>query len=548
MNVTKRCTGVLLFILIIFYGCIEGAYAGEGRPKNVILFVADGMGSAHTTIARWYKGSALRLDSMYIGGMRTYSADSLITDSAPAATALASGHKSGDKMIGIMPGNCTIPGVPDPGTARYKPVATILEGARLSGRRTGIIATSEVQHATPAAFSSHWPDRSDFDEIARQQVHQGIDVVLGGGRRFLFPKEKKGARKDGRDLTEVLHAKGYTIVTDRTSLLNANSDRLWGAFADFAMAYELDRKALAPGEPSLAEMTRKALEVLSKGTAFFLFVEGSKIDWASHAHDPVAVVGDVLAYDEAVGAALDFARKDGNTIVVAVSDHGNGGMSLGNTNSDGLYVRMQHKDLVALFKKATSTGEGIEKVLGERSDGNIRRAAQKHLGIDDLTEEEVNEMKHAKTGKMLAVTGRILSKRSHIGWTTHGHTGEDLFFYYHGIERPFAMLENSDIARVLAREMGFDLDEVDGKLFVDAGEAFSRIGASVTLDADTQGARLILIEKDGNKAQIITGTNTMKMVRKQEKVHELSGIAIFAPLTGKIYIPREAVAIFEGSI
>lgn len=548
MNV-KKCRGsglfCALFLMLFLFWCASTVYAADGRPKNVILFVADGMGSAHTTIARWYKGSALHLDSMYVGGMRTYGADSLITDSAPAATAFACGQKSNYKMIGIMPYRATVPGVPEPGRLAYKPIASVLEGAKLSGMSTGLIATSNIQHATPAAFSSHWPDRNDFQEIAKQQVYQNIDVVFGGGRRFLLPGPKGGVRKDGEDLIDVLASKGYAIVTDRKDMMDSQSERLWGLFADLDMAYELDRREFFNGEPSLAEMTRKAIEALSKGNGFFLVVEGSKIDWASHAHDPVGIVGDILAFDDAVGAALDFARKNGNTVVISVSDHGTGGMSLGSSTSDKIYSRMQYEDLVSVLKKARCTGEGIEKALKDRSNENIKYIVQKYLGIDDLTDKEINDLKKAKTGDMIAVTGPIISTRSHIGWTTPGHTGEDLFFYYWGIEHPMRILENSDVAHILAKEMNFDLADVDRQLFVDAGEAFKNVGASTALDKSIPGKIELIVEKYGKKAQFTISTNIMTMNTGQVKIHQLNGIAVFAPATGKVYIPREAVNIFE---
>ncbi len=536
---------LVVFIAALLLWCVSPVYGADGQFRNVILLVADGMGSAHTTIARWYKGSALHSDSMYIGGVRTYSADSLITDSAPAATALACGYKSNDKFIGIMPYRVTIPGVPDPGELAYKPVASVLEGAKLSGRLTGIIATSNVQHATPAAFSSHWPFRNDFDEIAKQQVYEGIDVVFGGGRKYLLPGNKGGTRKDGENFMDVLVGKGYSIVTTRKDMMDLRSDRVWGLFADSAMAYDLDRKVFSKTEPSLAEMTQKALEILSRGNGFFLFVEGSKIDWASHANDPIGVISDVLAYDEAIGVALDFARKRGDTLVIAVSDHGNGGMSLGSSRSDKMYSQMKHKDLVSVLKKATCTGEGIEKALKDRSTESIRDTVYSYLGVDDLTDKEIDDIKEAKAGTMIGVLGPVISRRSHIGWATHGHTGEDLFFYYYGIEQPFPIQEHTDIARIMAKGMGFDLAEVDRKLFVDAEKAFQDIGASVRVDRGMPGKTVLVVAGKRKKACLIAGTNIMKVTTGQEKTHELNGITVFAPRTGKVYVPREALTIFE---
>ncbi len=538
---------VYLLSLAAFLSVSGIAICAERVFRNVIVLVGDGMGSTHTTLTRWYKGAPLSFDAMYVGGVRTYAADSLITDSAPAATAFACGFKSMDKSVGIMACGATIPGVPDPGESRCKPIASVLEGAKLSGRSVGLVATSNVQHATPAAFSSHWPDRADYSEIARQQVYQDIDVVLGGGRQYLLPTGKGGTRKDDENLIDVLRSKGYAFAANREEMLKAASPKLWGMFADDALAYDLDRKSLLPGEPGLSEMTAKAIEVLSKNPkGFFLFVEGSKIDWASHANDPVGVISDVLAFDEAVGIALDFARKNGGTMVIALSDHGNGGMSIGNRGTDKAYSRLRHERVVGPLRKASLTGEGIEEALkGDRSEDNVKRVIAKYLGIDDLTPGEMAAVRSAKPGKMNEATGPLVSMRSCVGWTTHGHTGEDLFFYYYGMDRPLPMIENSDIARIMAKAMGFDLADADRRLFVPAEEVFKRIGASVTLDRKDPRNMVLIVESEGKRAELPLSKNTMRIKGRTETTRTLEGITVLAPATGKVYIPREAVEIFQ---
>ncbi len=546
-RVTLRSMTACLMVLVAFLSVGSIALCAETVFRNVIVLVGDGMGSAHTTLTRWYKGAPLSLDAMYVGGVRTYGADSLITDSAPAATAFACGHKSMDKTLGIMPCRATIPGVPDPGESRCKPIASVLEGAKLTGRAVGLVATSNIQHATPAGFSSHWPDRADYNEIGRQQVYQDIDVVLGGGRQFLVPVEKGGARRDNEDLTATLRTKGYALVADREEMLRAQSPRLWGMFADDAMAYEFDRRRFSPGEPSLSEMTGKAIEILSKNPkGFFLFVEGSKIDWASHANDPVGVISDVLAFDEAVGTALDFASRDGRTMVIAFSDHGNGGMSIGNRMTDGTYSRLQFERLVGPLRKASLTGEGIEKALkSDRSEDNVKRVIAEYLGISDLTPAETAAVRSAKPGRMNVATGSVVSTRSCVGWATHGHTGEDLFFYYYGVERPLRMIENTEIARMMARAMGFDLADVDRRLFAPAEEVFKKVGASVTLDRKDPRNMVLIVESAGKRAELPLSKNTMKIRGKTETTRTLEGITVLAPQTGKVYIPRQAVEIFQ---
>ena len=210
------------------------------------MMVMDGTSAGATSLARWYKGENLAMDEIVIGGVRTHSAESAITDSAPAATALATGHKSNDKIVGLLPKVVNTPGVDavNPEDA-YKPVANVLEGAKLLGKSTGIISTSEIQHATPAGFSSHAAHRSNYQDIAEQQVYQEIDVVLGGGKESLLPGTTRNSRVDDEDLTKVLDAKGYDFVETRDELLKTKSNKIWGSFAPSALAYDFDRKARA---------------------------------------------------------------------------------------------------------------------------------------------------------------------------------------------------------------------------------------------------------------------------------------------------------------
>ena len=163
--------------------------AAPATAKNVIFLLTDGTGPEAWPLARWVKGSPLAVDGILTGAIRTYGADSIITDSAPGATAYATAFKGTDKGISVAPWNITIDAANADPAGKYKPLATLLEGAKLTGRATGLVATSNVQHATPAAFSSHWHDRANYNEIAEQQVYQGMDVVLSGGAQYLQPKE-----------------------------------------------------------------------------------------------------------------------------------------------------------------------------------------------------------------------------------------------------------------------------------------------------------------------------------------------------------------------
>jgi alkaline phosphatase len=507
------------------------------KVKNVIMMVMDGTSVGATTLARWYKGENLALDEMVTGAVRTHSAESAITDSAPAATALATGHKSNDKFIGVLPSEVTTPGVEQVSEEnRFKPVANVLEGAKLKGKATGIIATAEIQHATPAGFSAHANHRNDFETIAEQQVYQEMDVVLGGGKNSLLPDK----RKDKEDLQSVLEEKGYELIETREELLNSKADKIWGAFASGALAYDMDRPYTNPEQPTLAEMTKKAINVLSKDKdGFFLFVEGSKPDWAAHANDTMGIISDVLAFDAAVKEALEFAKKDGHTLVIAVSDHGNSGITIGNWNTSKSYPSKPVSDYIDPLKKAKMTLEGAMSQLKDDF-SNIEEVA-KLYGIDNLTEAELNELTALKDknaiGQKLA---KLLADRANIGYSTGGHTGEDVFLYAYGPGKPVGLVDNTEIAHVMAKAMGFELEAIDKKLFLDAEKAFKKIGAKTRVDVTDPENPVLLITRGSKTAELPVNKNIMKVNGKEYK---LNGVIVRS--NHKFYIPQQAITVFQ---
>ena len=534
-------------LLTAFIVCLLLPVPAWAAPaKNVILLMTDGTSSAHLTLARWYKGAPLALDDILVGGLRTYSAESLITDSAPAATAFATGHKSNTKFLGILPEKTTMPGVPAIAEAdQFKPVATVLEGARLMGKSVGLVATSQIQHASPAAFSAHTPFRDRYPLIAQQQVNGNIDVVFGGGLQYLLPKERGGVRTDGQDLTEILKANGVPLLRTRDELLAFNGRRAWGLFAPDALAYDFDRKEFAPAEPSLAEMTRAALGALSKNEkGFFLFVEASKVDWAAHDNDPTGVVSDLLAYDEAVRAALDFARRDGQTLVMAFADHGTGGMAIGRKEIYKIYDKLPFEHVLGPLKQVAYTGEGMARLIaGNRSEFNIRIQMMQNFAVNDLTDEEVAAIQKAKLKRGLSpVIGPMLSKRAGIGWIYTGHTGEDLFLYAFGPNKPAGLIQNTDIAKITAHSLGFDLAEASRKLFVDAAAAFFAIGATTRLDASDPDAPARIVEKGLRRANLPLNSNRLHTGKAS---HVLSGLVVQVPKTGQVFVPQKAVELLK---
>ena len=306
----KRKLALFLCIALAALLCLPVSAA---PPKNVIVMIDDGMGVEQVTLARLSLSESsqpLNMDSMkYAALVKTYSADSVITDSAAAGTALSTGHKTNNGMICMLPDG--------------KPVQTILEASAKIWKATGLVTTTTITHATPASFGAHVKSRGSEADIAPQYLASKIDVLLGGGRMFFMPKSQElSKREDDRDLLAEAKSAGYAVVDSRDSLISSSGTKLLGLFEMGAMTTE------AP-EPSLAEMTAKAIDVLSKGKdGFFLMVEGGQIDWKCHANDAVGTVKQTLDFDAAIGKALDFARKRGDTLVIVTADHETGGLTI----------------------------------------------------------------------------------------------------------------------------------------------------------------------------------------------------------------------------
>ena len=267
----------ILLLAVFFIGCGQTDYTNSEnsiKAKNVIILIADGQSTDVITYSRWINGGeSLAIDEMLSGAVRTHNADSPIADSAPAGTALATGYKSSYKQfIGLLPDEAILPNSSIPTEAR-SPIANVLEAAQLLDKATGVVATAEIMHATPAAFSAHDITRKDYDDLSEQQIFQDIDVMLGGGYKF-FTKE---GRKDGKDLISEITNLGYSIIRTSDELNSFTGDRVVGLFADADLAYDIDRNETS--QPSLAQMISKAIEILSKNkNGFFLMVEASKVD------------------------------------------------------------------------------------------------------------------------------------------------------------------------------------------------------------------------------------------------------------------------------
>ncbi|AKB52746.1 Alkaline phosphatase [Methanosarcina barkeri str. Wiesmoor] len=526
----------------------------EAKIKNVIVLIPDGCSQSVETLARWYSGKPLELDNMVTGTVSTYSTDSVITDSSSAATAFAAGYKTTNGFLSVGPSNSSVLSTLEipPEELQYRPLATVLEGSKLEGKATGLVATSRVSHATPAAFAAHVDNRDNETEIMKQMVYENVDVIFGGGSSYLVPVAEGGKRTDGENLTKVLLDRNYQYVDSRDQMMNLTTGKVWGLFASSHMMPDIDRSSLAPEQPSLAEMTNKSIELLSQDkNGFFLMVEGSQVDWADHANDPNYAVTDFLAFDKAVKVAVDFAKKDGHTLVLASPDHNTGGMTIG-SNSDSNYTSTTVEDVIEPLKGMKLSSTGLETKIGTNlSSENIKKQLKNWWSIDATDEDIAEILKLYNDGKGLSLDYAIseVISRNHtvIGWTTHGHSGDDVPLWAYGPNDLTGHVDNTEIAGHIAKELGFDLNKTNSHLFIDVGKVFSKDNGDGKLDKNeyllnmTNSSNPVLEIGD---AKLPVDTN---ILIKNGVAHELEGIVVYAPATDKVYIPCEALSLVNGT-
>ena len=348
-----------------------------------------------------------------------------VTDSASAATAMSAGIKTYNNAIAV-----------DNDKTEVK---TVLEAAKERGKATGLVATSEITHATPAAFGSHDPSRQNMNGIADDYFDElvngkhKIDVLLGGGTDLFI-------RKD-RNLVEEFKKDGFSYVTNTDELSKDNNKQVLGLFAERGLPKMLDR---TQDVPSLEKMTNSAIERLNKNQdGFFLMIEGSQIDWAGHDKDIVGAMSEMEDFEKAFKAAIDFAKKDKHTLVVATADHSTGGFSIG---ANGIYnwfgepikAAKRTPDFMA---NQIANGAGVEETL------------KKYIELD-LTAEEIQSVKDAASKKEVDIDNaieKIFDTRTNTGWTTDGHTGEDVPVYAYGpsSERFAGQIDNTDNAKII---------------------------------------------------------------------------------------------------
>jgi alkaline phosphatase len=387
---------LLLLIVISAAAAIAAAAPGPSAPqafpgvKNVILFISDGTGPEQLELGRGYNGGWLNLDSIPWAAQGTLDTRSLdgITDSAAAATALATGYETHNGWLSMVPAGAGATSVP-----------TVLETAMARSKWAGLVTDVYVTDATPAAFGAHVTDRGLYEEIATQLASRRPQMLMGGnGYRGTAPLK---------------NLSGVTYVTRLRELQAYLSGAkpwvapLYGFWAGGPMTYDLDRsvEGVTAVEPTLSQLTQAALADLSRQTAgFFLMVEGGAIDWAAHSRDPGSVGAEVQGYDAAVKAAWDWAKGRSDTLLVVTSDHETGGLQV-----DG------KTDYAAIHKQSATT-EFMWGLIAARK-STIRQTLAKYAGFTPTAAEEALVAANGEMG-----ISDVLAARDKVAW---GWSGKD---------------------------------------------------------------------------------------------------------------------------
>lgn len=446
--------------------------------------VSDGMGPASLSLTRSFRqhihglppGDVLTLDKHFWGTSRTRSSNSLVTDSAAGATAFSCGKKSYNGAISVTPD--------------YEPCGTVMEAAKLAGYLTGLVVTTDITDATPACFASHALLRQMEDDIARQEIGEGplgrvVDLMLGGGRCHFLPNSSdESCRIDDFDVLQKARSSHWSYIDNREGFdaLNHGEDvnlPFLGLFARHKMPFEIDRRNQNNVYPSLSEMATTALRALEKATSdsekgFFLMIEGSRIDHAGHGNDPATQVHEVLEYDKTFQAVVDFIKKsDTDTLLIATSDHETGGLATA-------IQEPGHDPVYNWYPQVLANATASCEHLGSKLRNHLHAASSDEelkawinmelvvagLGVADASAEELSAVA-ADPEKAHEALAAIISRRAHVGWSTHGHTAVDVNIYSSGgsvADSIRGNVENTEVGLFMQRYLDVDPSEITQSL------------------------------------------------------------------------------------
>ncbi|MGL4860095.1 MAG: alkaline phosphatase, partial [Enterobacteriaceae bacterium] len=322
-------------------------------------------------------------------------------------------------------------------------------------------------------------------------------------------------------------------IYERQDLSRVQGDKVWGLFAEKSIPYYVDRT----NEPSLAQMTESALRLLSNNkNGFFLMVEGSKADWASHANLPVAMVGDLKDFDEAVGSALKFAQSNKDTLVIVAADHATGGMSIGHRDLKE-YASPPLGSFVHHLRSVKISEENLaQQIFKDRN--STKMLLKQYLNLD-ANHPLVKKVEQQKTEERIQTTiAQWNTKLANLAWTTGGHTGEDVALYVYASDPRYQLtgtILNSDIARYVEKAFNGNLDQLTETLFVPSS-SFARQGITLKTALSDKSASQFTLSKNNQEYTFYKNRNYFD---KNGQKTEFSGVVVY---NGKeLFIPQTAL-------
>lgn len=426
------------------------------KARNIIFLVSDGMSSGTLAMADHLFKRKMGRQSTWIqlyqdkkinrAIMDMASANSLVTDSAAASSSWGGGVRVANGSLNMGANN-----------EKYVP---IMQKFKSAGKSVGCVTTVPITHATPAGFCVNMKSRDQQAEIAEEYKSLRFDVMMGGGNEYF----SSSGRGDGRDMYAEFNADGFQVVRDKTAMLSAKPGTpILGVFSDSGLPYTVDQQAdaiLTNTIPTLAEMTKKAIECMSQNKkGFVLQVEAGKVDWAAHANDTAALLYDQIAFDDAVTEAMTFAEKDKKTLVIITTDHGNGNPGLiygskADENFERFFdIRQSNENLLDNIKRGDSVSAVREKI---EQAWNVGVKAEEASGIHQFYNEIKANGEFAVLKKPFRPLAQLQEKYFSVGWACMSHTSDYVEFaaYGPGMDLFPPFLLNTDVHPLLLKATG----------------------------------------------------------------------------------------------
>ncbi len=532
------CNILLITFLAVF---------AQPKPiKNVIVMIPDGTSTSLLSAARWYQiyqdpsQKNLNIDPFIKGLLGTHSSDAPIGDSAPTTSCYMTGQPSQTSFVSTYPVKTDHDIVPVDAARAYQPLATLLEASKqIYHKATGLVFTCEFPHATPADCAAHSYRRSNYKIIAPQMVYNQVDVVIGGGVKYLLPEYQ-----------QFLKDHGYQVfLNDLQGMTNCHKTPFWSLFCEKSMSYEMERDARQ--QPSLEEMTRKAIETLSKEpNGFFLMVEGSKVDWAAHDNDAKAALLDFIAFDKACKVAFDFAQKDGQTLVVVMPDHGTGALTIGSAKSNHGYDKLSLNQIMSTIDDYNLSVWTMADTMKAVETSKWPDLFEKYFNIQ-ITQSDIEFLQSASDYKlspmpkkqregnegMSHLVGQFLYNRTYFGFTTFGHTGENVFYamYHPQNDVMTGYITNVQLHEYLCRQLNLtdSLPKLTGDIYADHHKVFD--GYTTRIDSLAPNHYKLVVK---NKKKTLEADSYTNMVTINKKIMEIPSVMVYVDKNKTFYLPK----------